>query len=128
MARPRHEGLTPRESQIMDVIWRKGEASVEEVQQDLTDRLADSTVRKLLGIMRDKGYVSFRKESKAKVYRANITRKEAQKSAIRYLIRRLFQDSADLLLARLVEEEEIDLEELDRLRRQLEQRQKEKRG
>ena len=95
------------------------------MQHGLEDRLADSTIRKLLGIMRVKGYVDFRKVSKAKIYRASITRKQAQTSAIRHLIRRLFQDSADLLLARLVEEEHIDLEELDRLRESLERHQKE---
>jgi len=126
MARPRHVGLTPRETQIMDVIWCKGEATVEDVQQNLSDRLADSTVRKLLGIMYDKGYVDFRKVSKAKAYRATITRQEAQTSAIRHLLSRLFQNSAGLLLARLVEDEQIDLEELDQLRNRLERRRKEK--
>ena len=126
MARPRHEGLTPRETQIMDVIWSMNEATVEDVQKKLTDRLSDSSIRTLLGIMHRKGYVAFRKVSKAKVYRALITQKEAQTSAIRHLIQRLFQNSADLLLVRLVEEEQVDPEELDRLREMLEHRQKEK--
>ena len=126
MARPRHEGLTPRETQIIDVIWSMEEATVEDIQKNLADRLSDSSIRTLLGIMHKKGYVDFRKVSKAKVYRACITRKEAQTSAIRHLIGRLFQNSADLLLVRLVEEEQIDLEELDRLKQMLEHRQKEK--
>ena len=126
MARPRHQGLTPRENQIMDVIWKQGEATVEEIQHRLSDDLSDSTIRTLLNIMREKGYVDFRKESKAKIYRALVPREQAQTSAVQQLIQRLFHGSADQLLARLVEDEQLSLEELDRLRRQVKHRQKEK--
>ena len=126
MARPRHQGLTPRENQIMDVIWKQGEATVEEIQHRLSDDLSDSTIRTLLNIMREKGYVDFRKESKAKIYRALVPREQAQTSAVQQLIQRLFHGSADQLLARLVEDEQLSLEELDRLRRKVKRRQKEK--
>lgn len=126
MARPRHQGLTPRENQIMDVIWKQGEATVEEIQHRLSDDLSDSTIRTLLNIMREKGYVDFRKESKAKIYCALVPREQAQTSAVQQLIQRLFHGSADQLLARLVEDEQLSLEELDRLRRQVKRRQKEK--
>ena len=126
MARPKQEGLTPRESQIMEVIWKAEQATVEEIRAALKDKLADSTIRTLLGIMREKGYVDFHKQSKAKVYRALVPRDEAQTSALQHLIQRLFHGSADLLVARLVEDEQLSLEEIDRLRQTLKRRQKEK--
>lgn len=126
MARPRQEGLTSRESQIMEVIWKADQATVEQIRAALQDDLADSTIRTLLGIMREKGYVDFHKQSKAKVYRALVPRDQAQTSALQQLIQRLFHGSADLLVARLVEDEQLSLEEIDRLRQTLKRRQKEK--
>ncbi|MFA6108890.1 MAG: BlaI/MecI/CopY family transcriptional regulator [Candidatus Latescibacterota bacterium] len=123
MARPREEGLTARENQIMQVLWRQGEATVEQIQDQLPAELAGSTVRTLLAILHDKGHVSFRKQGKAKVYRPLTERQEAQTSALRQLTERLFEGSASLLLARLVEEEQVSLEELDALRRKLRRRQ-----
>ena len=122
MPRKPDEGLTLREGQIMEAIWRLGEATVEEVRGQLDEELADSTVRTLLGVMEKKGYVDFRKsdKGKAKVYRPLVQKKEAQGSALRQLTQRLFEGSADLLVARLVEDRQLSLKELDRLRRQLE--------
>ena len=126
MARPLQEGLTPRENQIMDVIWQQGEATVEEVQSQLSDDLSDSTVRALLNIMRRKGYVEYYKKSKAKIYRALIPQQQAQTSAVQHLIQRLFHGSAEQLLLRLVEDDQISLEELERLQQQLKSGQEEK--
>lgn len=79
-------------------------------------------MRTLLAIMLDKGHVAFGRRGRAKVYRALAGREEAQSSALRHLAQRLFDGSASLLLARLVEEDSITLEELDRLRRTLRQK------
>lgn len=126
MPRPQPEGLTLRENQIMEVIWQQGEASVDEVQSQLSDNLSNSTVRALLNIMRRKGYVEYYKRSKAKIYRALIPRQEAQSSAVERLIQRVFQGSAEQLVLRLVEDDRISLEELERLQEQLRAAQEEK--
>lgn len=119
MPRLPQEGLTLRENQIMEVIWQQGEATVEEVQKRLSDDLSNSTVRALLNIMRRKGYVECYKQSKAKIYRALIPRREAQASAVQQLIQRLFQGSAEQLILRLVEDDEISMDELERLQAQV---------
>ena len=119
--RPKQEGLTPRENQIMDVIWNVGDATVEDIQAKLDDDLAGSTIRTLLGIMQNKGYVDFYKQGKAKVFRALVPKVEAQTSALQTLIQRLFHGSTEQLLARLVEDEQIDLNDLDDLHHKLAQ-------
>ena len=121
MARTREEGLTARESQIMKIIWDNDKASVEDIQAKLPDRLVDSTIRTMLQIMEDKGYVTFHKQSRAKIYRAIIEREEIQSSAIQQMIDRLFGGSAEMLLARMVESKLVDLEGLDRSRKKLRQ-------
>ena len=112
MARKREKGLTTRETQIMQVIWQFQEATVELVQEQLPDRLVDSTIRTMLQIMEQKGYVAQRKEGRAKVYRPLLNQADVRKSAVRQLVDRLFSGSPDMLLAYLVEDEEIDLERL----------------
>jgi len=122
MARSHPNGLTPRETQIMQVIWRNGEASVEMIQAELPDALVDSTIRTMLLIMEDKAYVTSRKQGRAKIYRARIAQAQVQKSAVKQMIHRLFDGSAALLLAQLVEDRHVDLTELDRMRRRLQHR------
>jgi BlaI family penicillinase repressor len=125
MARLPQEGLTARESQIINVLWKCGEATVEEIRAQLSEDLAGSTLRTLLNIMQEKGYVAFYKKGKAKVFRPLAAREEVQTSALRTLKQRLFQGSAPQLLARLVENEEISLEELDALRQKVKDQQTE---
>jgi len=123
MARKREEGLTARETQIMQIIWDSGETSVEDIQSKLPDRLVDSTIRTMLQIMENKGYVTFRKQSRAKIYRAKVQREKVQTSAVEHMINRLFGGSAEMLLARMIENDQVDLEELDRIREKLKQQQ-----
>ena len=106
------------------LLWERGVATVEEIRDDLPDDLSGSTVRTLLQIMHDKGHVGSTKRGKANVYGPLAAREQAQTTALRALTARLFQGSARSLMARLVEEEEISLEELDALRRTLGRRQK----
>lgn len=122
MARPRQEGLTPREMQIMQVVWEHGEVSVEIIQGELPDRLVDSTIRTLLQIMKKKGYVTFRKQGRVKLYRPIIAQQDVRKSAVRQLVDRVFGGSTEMLLAQLVEDEQVDLEKLARLKERLERR------
>jgi predicted transcriptional regulator len=100
----------------MSVLWQHGEATVEEIRDSVPHDLAPSTIRTLLNIMHDKGYVAFRMEGKAKVFRAKVEQHTAQASALATLKERLFQGSTRMLLARLVEEEDISVEDLERLR------------
>ena len=51
MPRSRSNILTEREAQIMDVLWRLGPATAEQVREALPDRPHDSTVRTLLRVI-----------------------------------------------------------------------------
>lgn len=113
MARKREPGLTARETQIMQVIWRFREATVEQIREHLPDRLVDSTIRTLLQIMEQKGYVASRKEGRARVYRPLLDQSDVRKSAVRQVVDRLFGGSPDTLLAYLVEDEDVDLKRLE---------------
>lgn len=117
MARPATEGLTGREAGVMDVVWRLGEATAEQVRGELATPLHDSTVRTVLRVLEAKGYLRHEARGKAFVYRAAVDRRKAQRHALRGVLARFFGGSAEDLVIRLIEDERITPEQLDELRR-----------
>ena len=79
MVRKPSNGLTEGEERIMQVLWERGEASVRDVTAVLSeDRpVAYNTVLTMLGILHEKGAVTHRKDGRAFVYRASLSRKKA---------------------------------------------------
>src|SRR5215204_4513023 len=107
MVRPVSEIPTEREAQVMEVLWRLGRATADQVREALPGGPHDSTVRTLLRALEAKGYVAHDDRGKAYVYRAAVSQAKAQRTALKSLLRRLFGGSAESLLLRLVEDERI---------------------
>ncbi|MHC5543442.1 BlaI/MecI/CopY family transcriptional regulator [Singulisphaera rosea] len=116
MPRPVSEILTEREAQLMDVLWRLGDVTAEQVRDALPDEPHDSTVRTLLRSLENKGYVEHDDRGKAYTYRAAISRTKVQRSAVRNVLSRFFGGSAEDLVLRLIEDERITPEQLDEIR------------
>ena len=117
MARQVSESLTERESQIMDVVWRLGEATAEQVREALPGTPHDSTVRTLMRVLETKGYLTHEVRGKAYIHRPLIERQKAQKLALKSVLTRFFAGSAEDLVLRLIEDEHLSQEQLDELRR-----------
>lgn len=109
--------LSRRERQIMDVIYRLGQATAQEVVDNLSDPPSYSAVRGLLRILEDKGHVKHRQDGPRYVYQPTIPREKARASALRQLVRTFFQDSPEAAVAALLDLSAAGLknEELDRL-------------
>ena len=122
MPRKRTEGLTDREAEIMAVLWQMGQASVEDIRQRLEGRPAASTVRSLLAIMAERGLVADDNTVYAKKYRPKLDQSQAQDSALRRVIDRLFSGSTEELLVRLIDEGAVDSAQLERLQKRLRER------
>ena len=116
MGRPPEETLTGREAQIMETIWRLGEATADSIREALPEPLHDSTVRTLLRVLETKGYVRHQIRGRAYVYRAMVERMKAQRHALRNVLSRFFGGSVEDLVLRLIEDEQITPEQLDALR------------
>ena len=121
MARPKSSTLTEGEQRIMEVLWKRGEASVQQVTDALaaSDPIAYTTSLTMLRILHEKGYVECHKEAKAYVYVPAVTRDSVRSTALKQLLRRFFDDSPEALAQHLVRDTQIDLHELDRLNRQV---------
>lgn len=108
--------FTQRELDVMSVLWDRGPSTVAEVRKALDDELAYTTVLTVLRILEEKGYVGHTTEGRAHRYRPLVERAAAGESALRRLTDRLFDGSRELLLTRLVDDEELTADELRRMR------------
>ena len=117
MPRPASELLTDREAQIMEILWSRGRATADEVRAALADDPHDSTVRTLLRVLKEKGYVKIAGRQPA-VYEPTVPQADVQQSAARTLLNRFFGGSADQLVLRLLEDEQLTAEQLSLLRKQ----------
>jgi BlaI family transcriptional regulator, penicillinase repressor len=120
VSRPSSETLTNREAQLMDVLWNLGTATAEQVREALPDRPHDSTVRTLLRVLETKGYVTHDDRGRAYTYRPAVDRSKAQRTAVRGLVSRLFGNSAQALVLRLLEDEVLTPEQLEEIRQSVE--------
>jgi predicted transcriptional regulator len=123
MARKKSAHLTDAELRLMEVVWRKGQATVGEVVEELPANvpLAYSTVLTTLRILENKGFLKHTKEGRSFVYKPVVRREEARESATVHLLRRFFEGSPELLMLSLIERKKIGAKELERLRRRIEE-------
>ncbi len=113
--------LSRRERQILEVVFRLGEATARDIVAAMPDDLANATVRTQLRTLEDKGAVTHRLDGNRFVYRASEPRKSAAASALGRVLDVFFGGSVeDALAAHLADPmTKISEEELARLRRLL---------
>jgi predicted transcriptional regulator len=118
------ETLTEAELRLMDVLWQKGSATVQQVLDALSQKpaLAYNSVLTTIRILENKGYVRHVKDGRAHVYKPTVERREASRSEIRHLVNRFFKDSHELLVLNILEDQSIDEQELKRFRELLQSR------
>jgi predicted transcriptional regulator len=114
--------FTPRELDVMSVLWRTGSASVAEVREVLDEPLAYTSVLSALQTLEDKGFVRHEAEGRAYRYFPVVDSDHAGSSAITRIRDAIFQGSAERLLAQLVSDRDMPREELERMRRLLDER------
>jgi BlaI family transcriptional regulator, penicillinase repressor len=115
--------LTEAELRIMQVLWEKGSATVQQVLEALPREkpLAYNSVLTIIRILERKGCVRHVKDGRAHIYRAVLNQDEAKRTEIQHLLGRFFQNSRELLVLNILEEEGIDDQELKRLRQLLDE-------
>jgi len=122
MARRKSPTLTDAELRLMEVIWQKGSASAAEVLDALPDKdLAYTTVLNTLRILETKGHVRHTKDGKAFVYHPLVDRNQASRTALQYLLSRFFGNSPGLLVSNLIKEEQLNKQDLRRLKKLIEE-------
>ncbi len=123
MARKTSKTLTEGELRLMEVLWELKTASVRDVVNALSikEAVAYNTVQTMLGILENKGYLEHHKEGRAFVYAPLVDRKTARSSALRHFIGSFFDGSPQALVQNLIQDENVDSIEIDRLRKLLQE-------
>lgn len=110
--------LSGRQLAIMRVLWNRGEATVAEVQQALNVEkpLAYSTVATVMSRMEEKGLLTHRTEGRVYHFRPTISEDGAGTSVVAELVDGIFGGSPADLVSHLLESDQVDSEELARIK------------
>jgi len=99
---PPTRNLSRRERQIMDVLFRRGDATVAEVMADIPDPPSYSAVRATLRILEDKGHVVHKEEGPRYVYLPAVAPEDARTDALKHLVRTFFDGSPEQAVTALL--------------------------
>ena len=119
--------FTPRELDIMAVLWQHGSATVADVKAGIKDDLAYVTVLTVLRTLEAKGHVRHAQEGKAFRYFPRTKSSSAGSGALAQVLDKMYRGSRELLVASLLDNENVTDGELERLQTLIEQRLRENR-
>ncbi|HKH71134.1 MAG TPA: BlaI/MecI/CopY family transcriptional regulator [Vicinamibacterales bacterium] len=109
--------LSRRERQIMDILYRRGRATVADVLSELTGEPAYSTVRAQLRVLEEKGHVRHEEEQLRYVYLPSQSHRVASRSALKHVLDTFFQGSPEQVVEALLGKDGsgVSRDELDRI-------------
>ena len=108
--------LSRREREVMDVLHRRGEATVGEVLDELVDPPTYSAARSILRILKSKGHVTHRADGARYVYAPVVAKDRARRAAVDHLVDTFFNGSVEGAMEALLRRDDLDISEA-RLRR-----------
>jgi predicted transcriptional regulator len=114
--------FTPRELDVMSILWRSGSGTVSEVREGLGEDLAYTSVLSALQTLEEKKFVRHEAEGRAYRYFPTVAPEKAGRSAMARIRDAVFQGSAERMFAQFVSDGKLGREELERMRRLLAQR------
>jgi BlaI family transcriptional regulator, penicillinase repressor len=120
--------LSRRERQIMEIVYRKSQASVEEIRAAMPQPAGYSAVRVIVNVLERKGHLRHTWQGKKYIYRARVPRTSAIKGALQHLLQTYFGGSLPKAMAAMVQLHARDLtdDDLEELVRAIEQSKKER--
>jgi predicted transcriptional regulator len=123
MARKANQKPTSSELEILRVLWTRGPSTVREVFDALnkTKRTGYTTVLKMLQIMTEKGSVRRNEDERAHVYEACEPAEKTKERLAGDVLQRVFEGSASELMMHALEGRKTTHEEIEELRRMLDE-------
>jgi predicted transcriptional regulator len=108
-----------RERQVMDILHRRGEATVTEIMEDLPDPPTYSAVRSVLRILGERGLVKHKEDGPRYVYYPAVATETARTDVLAHVVRTYFGGSPEQALTALLGMSDVDVSDdvLDRLRK-----------
>jgi len=105
--------LSRRERQVMDILFRRGTATVAEVMAELPEPPTYSAVRSILRILHEKGLATHREDGPRYVYLPAVSPLSAREDALKHVVRTFFDGSAEQAVTALLNMSDPELSEAD---------------
>lgn len=117
------EKLTKKEEELMGFFWEKGPMFVRDLV-DLYDEPKPhfNTISTMVRALEAKGYVAHKAYGPTYQYYANVSRNEFGKQTLKGIIGKYFHNSYQNAVSALVSEDDLSVEELKDLIRQIEEK------
>lgn len=111
--------LGETEMEILNHVWKLGEASVTDVREQMLQsrEVAYTTVMTIMKNLSDKSYLKYRKEGMSYIYSAAVQPDQVRFSLIDRLIDKVFQGSPKDLVQTLVQSENLTEEERNEIKK-----------
>ncbi|RIK75921.1 MAG: hypothetical protein DCC68_20335 [Planctomycetota bacterium] len=126
MAKKTFHGLGTLQSEVMEIVWQRGEATVAAVVEAISKRrvVAYTTVLVAMQKLAQKGWLKHRAAGRAYVYSPARTREQASGGVLKDLLQSAFGGDPRLLVSQLLDSKPMSREQLDDLRRLIDERRK----
>jgi predicted transcriptional regulator len=114
--------LTEAELELMAILWKRGEGTVNDVIEQLAKGRAQAytTISTILRILEQKGFLTTRKEGRGHVYIPRVKKEDYESRTVRDVVDRVFEGAPVALARQLLQTSELSGDELAELRRMIE--------
>jgi predicted transcriptional regulator len=123
----RRDGFSRREREIMEALYRLGQASAAEIRKQIADPPSYTAIRTLLTILEKKGHVRHESDGTRYIYAPAVGREQMGRRAIDSLLQTFFDNSVERAVAAMLTRKDahVPREDLDRLARLIDKARKE---
>ncbi len=118
--------LSKAEEQLMQFLWKRNKAFMKDLLEDFSDpKPATTTVATLLKRMSDKGFISYTTIGKSREYYPLVKKSDYFSKHVNGLIKNFFNNSASQFASFFTKETNLSNDELEELRKIIDQQIKE---
>lgn len=130
MNRKSVDRLGKLQREVMEIVWKAGEASVHSVIERMPRRKkpAYTTILTVMQNLESAGWLTHRQEGRSYVYQPTVSREDLAWGSIRQSVRNLFKGDVRAFVQHLIQEETLSDDDLTELRKLIDRRRKEKRN
>lgn len=107
------------EREVLGIVWRRADATADQVREDLARPLKDSTIRTVLRRLEEKGYLEHSVDNRTFIYRPSESRQRVAGRAVQRIVDWFCAGSVEDLLVGMVDSKVVSRAELERLARRI---------
>ncbi|HTX42484.1 MAG TPA: BlaI/MecI/CopY family transcriptional regulator [Acidobacteriaceae bacterium] len=107
------------ERDVLGIIWRRGDATADQVREEMERPLKDSTIRTVLRRLEEKGYLEHAVDNRTFIYRPAESPQRVAGRAVQRIVDWFCAGSVEELLVGMVDSKVVSRVELERLARRI---------